>query len=98
MLRTCRSPQPKSRFERWVPVSESLARADTVVGLETKTVVGLRPSFSAHVRWCEHGAPVRSCGTRDSLRGRPVVSHICQNQADMGHPALVAGREPKSEA
>jgi hypothetical protein len=19
---------------------------------------GLRPSFSAHVRWCEHGAPV----------------------------------------
>jgi hypothetical protein len=22
---------------------------------------GLRPSFSAHVRWCEHGAPVKFC-------------------------------------
>jgi hypothetical protein len=23
-----------------------------------KAFDGLRPSFSAHVRWCEHGAPV----------------------------------------
>jgi hypothetical protein len=25
----------------------------------TKAIVGLRPSFSAHVRWSERGAPVR---------------------------------------
>jgi hypothetical protein len=25
----------------------------------TKAIVGLRPSFSAHVRWGERGAPVR---------------------------------------
>jgi hypothetical protein len=46
---------------------------------------------------------VRTWGTREdpwdprvdpsaatSLRARPVVSHICQNRADMGHPAFVA--------
>jgi len=27
-----------------------------------KLWLGLRPSSSAHVRWCEHGAPVLSCG------------------------------------
>jgi hypothetical protein len=30
-----------------------------VLGLRTKAFEGLRPSFSAHVRWCEHGAPVQ---------------------------------------
>ena len=30
--------------------------------MRVKAFEGLRPSFSAHVRWCEHGAPVRSCG------------------------------------
>jgi hypothetical protein len=24
-----------------------------------KSFEGLRPSFSAHVRWCEHGAPIK---------------------------------------
>jgi hypothetical protein len=28
-------------------------------GQMTKAIVGLRPAFSAHVRWGEHGAPVR---------------------------------------
>ena len=28
--------------------------------MKVKAFVGLRPSFSAHVRWCEHGAPVWS--------------------------------------
>jgi hypothetical protein len=27
--------------------------------IKRKAFVGLRPSFSAHVRWGEHGAPVR---------------------------------------
>jgi hypothetical protein len=30
-----------------------------VPGRIEKAIVGLRPSFSAHVRWGEHGAPVR---------------------------------------
>jgi hypothetical protein len=25
-----------------------------------KAIVGLRPSLSSHVRWCERGAPVRA--------------------------------------
>jgi len=48
---------------------------EQIVRPERKSVVGLRPSFSAHVRWCEHGAPLQSCGDRGRLRGRPVVSH-----------------------
>jgi hypothetical protein len=32
------------------------------------------------------------------LRGRPAVSHICQNRADMGHPAVVAGIRRKIAA
>jgi hypothetical protein len=30
-----------------------------IPGLEA--LEGLRPSFSAHVSWCEHGAPVEFC-------------------------------------
>jgi hypothetical protein len=41
---------------------------------------------------------VWSCGVRKRLGGRPVVSHICQKRADMGHPALVAGMEPKARS
>ena len=33
-------------------------------GIEPKSCGGLRPSFSSHVRWCERGAPVWSCGDR----------------------------------
>ena len=29
-----------------------------------KAFEGLRPSFSAHVRWCEHGAPVQCAAAR----------------------------------
>src|SRR5277367_6809629 len=58
-----------------------------------------RPSFSAHVRWCEHGAPRRSsCGlffksrteilvgdlsVRSSLEGKPAVSHISRKTSEM---------------
>jgi hypothetical protein len=40
-----------------------------VAGIELKSSGGLRPSFSSHVRWCERGAPVWICGTRDRLQG-----------------------------
>jgi hypothetical protein len=53
-------------------------------GLERKAAVGLRPSFSAHVRWCEHGAPVRSCQARDWLGGEAC-----------GIRAIYQGKEPK---
>ena len=46
-------------------------------------------------RWCERRAPVSICLPATDLRERPAVSHICQNQADMGHPAFAAGIEPK---
>jgi hypothetical protein len=36
----------------------------------SKSVGGLRPSFSAHVRWGEHGAPVQGRGPR--LRGEEL--------------------------
>jgi hypothetical protein len=38
---------------------------------------------------------VSICLPATDLWGRPAVSHICQNQADMGHPAFAAGIEPK---
>src|ERR1700722_7238566 len=73
-----------------------LPERDTVVGLETKTVVGLRPSFSAHVRWCEHGAPVRSCGTRNWFGDKTVVSHISRKTSEMWDTrALVRGQRSK---
>jgi hypothetical protein len=68
-------------------------------GTGRKAVVGLRPSFSAHVRWCERRAPVQICEDREGLEGRPVVSHIhiSRNyERDVGHPAAVAGIEFKS--
>jgi hypothetical protein len=37
---------------------------------------GLRPSFSAHVRWCERRAPLRICGTRTGLRGSSGESRM----------------------
>ena len=45
--------------------------------------MGLRPSYSAHVRWCERGAPLWSCGDRAGLRGRPAVSHISRKTSEM---------------
>jgi hypothetical protein len=42
---------------------------------------GLRPSFSAHVRWREHGAPIES--------GDP--SKLCFGLQMRGHLALLGG-------
>jgi hypothetical protein len=52
-------------------------------GPAQKAVVGLRPSFSAHVRWCEHGAPLCICCPATGLRGRPAVSHISRKTSEM---------------
>src|ERR1700722_11766137 len=49
---------------------------------------GLRPSFSAHVRWCEHGAPGRSCGIRRRIEGEGLRYPTSrEKQRDVGHPA-----------
>jgi hypothetical protein len=37
----------------------------------------------------------KTAGPAAGLRGRPAESHICQNRADVGHPAVVAGLERK---
>jgi hypothetical protein len=69
---------------------------EQVVRTERKAVVGLRPSFSAHVRWCERRAPVWSCGTRERLEGEACgIPHLAKNERDVGHPTIVAGIEPK---
>jgi len=45
--------------------------------------VGLRPSFSAHVRWCEHGAPVQICEARKRLEGETCgIPHLAKNERD----------------
>ena len=41
------------------PVKAYLPTTRLRRSIESKAIVGLRPSFSAHVRCCEHGAPVR---------------------------------------
>jgi hypothetical protein len=52
---------------------------------ERKDVVGLRPSFSAHVRWCEHGAPVWICGTREGLEGKACgIPYLAKNERPLG--------------
>jgi hypothetical protein len=42
------------------------------------------------------GHPVRSCGVRKRFEGRACgIPHLAKNERDMGHPAIVAGIEPK---
>ena len=64
--------------------------------MELKAVVGLRPSFSSHVRWCERGVPLRSCEVRSRLEGEAFrIPHLAKNERDMGHPAIGVGMEPQ---
>src|SRR6201999_2949655 len=58
-----------------------------------KAVEGLRPSFSAHVGWCEHGAPVRSCRDLSRLEERAAVS-----QPAFGEGIEFNGAGPSSHA
>jgi hypothetical protein len=47
-------------------------------------------------RWCEHGAPVRSWGSRGRLEGEAGgIPHLAKNERDVGHPGTGAGIEPK---
>jgi hypothetical protein len=67
-----------------------------------------RKPHARRVYWCEVGNPGnagtnvghpwRAVGPVTCLRGRPAVSHIWQNRADMGHPAIGEGIEPKSRS
>jgi hypothetical protein len=41
-------------------------------------------------------APVWSCGDRNRLEGEACgIPHLAKNERDVGHPAVVAGMEPK---
>jgi len=58
--------------------------------------VGLRPSYSAHVRLGERGAPLWSCGARSRLEGKTCgIPHLAKKERDVRHPAIVAGMESK---
>ena len=61
-----------------------------VRGSESKAVVGLRPSFSAHVRWCERRAPVWCCRVLSGLRERSRGSHISRKTSEMSPHFLYA--------
>jgi hypothetical protein len=58
---------------------------------------GFAPSFSAHVRFGEHGAPVLFPIRWGLLRGKNVEScglpHLAKNERDMGHPGFLEGME-----
>jgi hypothetical protein len=70
---------------------------EQTVRSETKGCGGLRPSFSAHGRWCERRAPVWICGSRSRLEGETHgIPHLAKNERDVGHPAIGPGIEPKS--
>jgi hypothetical protein len=44
---------------------------------------GFARSFSAHVRWCEHGAPRQSCTARSRLEGEGCgIPHLAKNERD----------------
>jgi hypothetical protein len=58
-------------------------------------VVGLRPSFSAHVRWCERRAPVRSCGVRKRLGGGLWYPTSAKSGQIWGTRPLWRGWSPK---
>ncbi len=53
-----------------VHCSLNLTQASRLLGMNNRTLDrvkaldGLRPAFSAHVRWCEHGAPIECAVAR----------------------------------
>jgi hypothetical protein len=69
----------------------SVSERDWLVDSE-KAIVGLRPSFSAHVRWGERGAPVRfPVGPSDpSVRSDTSMTEACRD----GNRSLARGSRP----
>jgi hypothetical protein len=64
-------------------------------GRGRKAVVGLRPSFSAHVRWCERRAPVQICEDREGLEGKTCgIPHLAKKRARCPEfPVLSSGQD-----
>jgi hypothetical protein len=77
LKRVCEFPAKRTAGP---PVTLRSASEERSVEFGTKDFGGLRPSFSAHVRWCEHGAPVRSCGDLSRLKGKACgIPHLAKN-------------------
>ena len=70
-VRWCEHGAPvECAVDRTVHCSLNLTQAGRLLLMNNRTLEqakaleGLRPAFSAHVRWCEHGAPVQCAGAR----------------------------------
>ncbi len=62
---------------------------------------GLRPAFSAHVRWCEHGAPVECAVTRAvhcSLNLPQASRLLLMNNRTLDRPKAFEGLRPPFSA
>ncbi len=66
-----------------------------------KAFEGLRPAFSAHVRWCEHGAPVQcaAAGTVHCSLNLPQASRLLlMNNRALDRPKAFEGLRPAFSA
>jgi hypothetical protein len=86
----------KSRIFGNFPTERRL-RSRQVVGWarNEKPSKGFAHRFRPTYAGANMGHPYGAVKSARGLRGRPAVSHICQNHADMGHPAFFAEIEPK---
>ena len=66
-----------------------------------KALDGLRPAFSAHVRWCEHGAPIEcaAAGTVHCSFNLPLASRlILMNNGTLDRVKALDGLRPAFSA
>jgi hypothetical protein len=66
-----------------------------------KAFEGLRPAFSAHVRWCEHGAPVECAAARTvhcSLNLAQASRLLLMNNRTLDRPKALDGLRPSFSA
>ncbi len=84
-VRWCEHGAPvECAVARTVHCSLNLTQASRLLGMNNraldrpKALDGLRPSFSAHVRWCEHGAPIQcaAAGTVHCSLNLPQASRL----------------------
>jgi hypothetical protein len=92
---------------RTVYCSLNLAQASRLLLMNNRTLdrpkafEGLRPSFSAHVRWCEHGAPVEcaAAGTvHCSLNLAQASQLLLMNNRTLDRPKAFEGLRPSFSA